>query len=106
MDTIEPASITPELIEQDDAAEPVQVVPPVVAVLVTHDPGPALESALAALSEQDYTALSVLVLDNGSSEDPTPRIAATMPKAFVRRRAACDADLGVAAGANDALSSV
>ena len=61
--------------------------PAVVAVLVTSDPGPWLEDALASLAAQEYPALSVLVLDNGSAEDPTPRIAATMPRAFVRRLA-------------------
>ena len=37
----------------------------------TSDPGPWLEDALAALAAQDYPSLSVLVLDNGSAEDPT-----------------------------------
>jgi len=45
---------------------------------VTSDPGPWLEEALIALAGQDYPSLSVLVLDNGSVEDPTARIAAAM----------------------------
>jgi GT2 family glycosyltransferase len=107
METLEPASINPDLLGDDEGAEPVQVVPPVVAVVVTNDPGPWLEDTLAALGDQDYPALSVLVLDNGSAEDPTPRIAAAMPRAFVKRRpAGTDQDLGFAAAANDALQAV
>ena len=95
---------------ESDAAEPVapdevppEVAPAVVAVLVTSDPGPWLEDALARLAAQDYPALSVLVLDNGSSDDPTPRIAAALPRAFVRRLAT---NVGFAAAANDALALV
>ena len=85
METIDPDSISAELLERDDETEPVQVVPPVVAVMVTNDPGPWFEESLAALGAQDYPSLSVLVLDNGSAEDPTDRIAAALPGAFVRR---------------------
>lgn len=60
-------------------------LPPVVAVMVTRDPGPALDDALAGLVGQDYGNLSILVIDAGSGEDPTPRIAKTAPKAFVKR---------------------
>ena len=82
-------------------------LPPVVAVVVTNDPGPWLEETLAALAAQDYPALSVLVLDNGSADDPTPRIAAALPEAFVRRRATGATDgLGFAAAANEALAAV
>jgi GT2 family glycosyltransferase len=77
--------------------------PTVVAVLVTSDPGPWLETALASLAAQEYPALSVLVLDSGSSEDPTPRIAAAMPRAFVRR---LTQNVGFAAAANDAITAV
>jgi GT2 family glycosyltransferase len=59
--------------------------PPVVAVVVTHDAGPWLEDALAALGEQDYPNLSVLVVDAASTEDPTPRVASVLPSAYVRR---------------------
>ncbi|HZQ26802.1 MAG TPA: glycosyltransferase family 2 protein [Acidimicrobiales bacterium] len=59
--------------------------PPVVAVVVTHDPGPWLEECLAALAAQDYPSLSVLVVDAASAEDPTPRVASVLPTAYVRR---------------------
>lgn len=115
METMEPGSISPsigdessvdaldeELIDPYDDT-PGQRVPPVVAVVVTHDPGPWLEDTLRSLAMQDYSELAVLVLDNGSAEDPTQRIAATLPTAFVRRRAGSD---GFAAAANDALAAV
>jgi len=59
--------------------------PPIVAVVVVCDAGEWLEETLAAVGEQDYPNLSVLVVDAGSSEDPTARIAALLPGAHVRR---------------------
>ncbi|HUQ40265.1 MAG TPA: glycosyltransferase [Acidimicrobiales bacterium] len=78
-------------------------VPPVVAVLVTWEPGPWLEETLAALAAQDYPNLSVLVLDAASTTDPTARVAAELPGAFVRR---LEANPGYAAAANEVLTVV
>ena len=78
-------------------------MPPVVAVLVTHDPGPWLEESLASLAEQDYPNLSVLVLDAASEVDPTPRVAAILPTAYVRRLEVND---GFGPSANDVLNVV
>src|SRR5712671_5877431 len=103
METIDPDSISAELDGRDDETEPVQLVPPVVAVMVTNDPGPWFEEGLAALGAQDYPSLSVLVLDNGSAVDPTDRIAGALPGAFVRR---CGGDGGFPDAANQALESV
>jgi GT2 family glycosyltransferase len=83
--------------------EPQALAPPVVAVVVTADPGPWLEDALAALDDQDYPNLSVLVVDAGSREDPTPRVAAVLPTAFVRR---LPERRGFAAAANEVLHVV
>ncbi|MDQ6785032.1 MAG: glycosyltransferase [Actinomycetota bacterium] len=77
--------------------------PPVVAVVVTCDPGPWFDEALAALGCQDYANLSVLVVDSGSSVDPSPRVAAALPNAFVQRLSK-RVDFGVAA--NEALDVV
>ncbi|MHB1137563.1 MAG: glycosyltransferase family 2 protein [Microthrixaceae bacterium] len=77
--------------------------PPVVAVLVTADPGDWFEETLESLADQDYENLSVLVLDNGSRQDPTERIADVLPTAFVKR---LDADRGFSAAANEVLVSV
>src|SRR5688572_689743 len=79
------------------------VAPPVVAVVVTADAGPWLEDALAALAAQDYPNLSVLVVDAGSREDPTPRVAAVLPTAYVRRM---PENRGYAAAANEVLHVV
>lgn len=93
---------TPTSESPEEPADPV-VVPPVVAVLVTRDPGPWLEESLGALAGSEYPALAVLVLDAGSEQDPTARVAAVLPKAFVRRLAG---NVGFAAAANEALESV
>ena len=61
------------------------LAPPVVAVVVAHDPGPWFEETLASLDSQDYAELSVLVLDAASAEDLTARVAAVLPTAYVRR---------------------
>ncbi len=61
------------------------LAPPVVAVVVAHDPGPWFEETLASLATQEYAELSVLVLDAASREDVAPRVAAVLPTAYVRR---------------------
>ena len=97
-------SVPEELADPEAVApEPVNAAPSVVAVVVTSDPGPWLEDGLASLAAQEYPALSVLVLDNGSDDDPTARIASAMPRAFVRR---LPTNLGFAAAANDAITLV
>jgi GT2 family glycosyltransferase len=82
--------------------------PPVVAVVVVADttgpePSPWLDEALAGLSRQDYPNLSVLVVDAGSAVDPTPRVAAALPGAYVRR---LEHDPGFPAAANEVLKGV
>ncbi|MFO7591588.1 MAG: glycosyltransferase family 2 protein, partial [Acidimicrobiia bacterium] len=84
------------------APSPGAGAPPVVAVMVTCNPGPFLEEALAALVAQDYPALTVLVVDAGSRVDVSPRIAAVAPSAFVRR---LDESPGFAAAANEVLAA-
>lgn len=79
------------------------LAPPVVVVVVTRDPGPWFEETLDALAAQDYPDLSVLVVDAASATDPTARVAARLPAAFVRR---LPSNGGFAASANEALSAV
>jgi len=76
---------------------------PVVAVVVTCDPGWWLEEALSALVAQDYPNLSLLVIDAASGDDPTARVAAVAPSAYVRRTARRS---GFGAAANEALTVV
>lgn len=77
--------------------------PAVVAVVVTCDPGPWFEEALESLAVQDYPNLSVLVVDAGSRNDPTARVAGVLPHAYVRR---IERRVGFAAAANEVLSAV
>jgi GT2 family glycosyltransferase len=92
----EPAAAGPDELPEGEAP------PPVVAVVVTSG-GPGLEGTLASLRDQEYPQLSVLVIDDGAPTDPTPRIAAILPTAYVRRRPQRG---GFAAAANDALNTV
>ncbi len=86
-----------------EPVEPVLVPPPVVAVVVTNNPGAWLEATLEGIRDSDYPNLAVLVLDAGSDEDPTARIAAVLPRAFVRR---LETNVGFANAANEALDAV
>lgn len=83
--------------------DPEPQAPPVVAVVVTCDPGPWFEDALRAIGAQDYPSLDVLVVDSGSTEDPARRVAAVLPDAYVRRLAA---NVGFAVAANEVLQVV
>ena len=89
--------------ESESAPGVTVTAPPVAAVVVTCDPGVWLEASLEALRAQDYPDLTVLVIDAGSVEDPTARVAAELPGAFVRR---VDGESSFAAAANEALRLV
>ncbi len=91
------------VVSDTETPEPEAVAPPVVAVVVSSGTAAGLEAALVSLAGQDYPALSVLVLDNASDTDPTARIAAVLPTAYVRR---LPAKVGFAAAANEALHTV
>ncbi|HEX3541975.1 MAG TPA: glycosyltransferase [Acidimicrobiales bacterium] len=83
--------------------DPQPGAPPVVAVVVTCDPGPWLEETLSALADQDYPNLSILVIDAASIDDPTPRVAAVLPGAYVRR---LPERVGFSRAANEVLAIV
>jgi GT2 family glycosyltransferase len=87
----------------DDLAAPAPVAPPVVAVVVAHDPGPWFEETMAAIAAQDYPNLSILVVDSASAEEVKPRVGRSAPGAFVRRLAD---DAGFGAAANEVLEVV
>ena len=103
MSRAQPPADGPTLLAPAGPVEPVPVPPPVVAVVVTHDPGPWLEETLRTLVASDYPSLAIFVVDAGSSRDPTPRIAAVAPRAFVRR---LPEPVSFAAAANEALAAV
>ncbi|MGA3148012.1 MAG: glycosyltransferase family 2 protein [Acidimicrobiales bacterium] len=79
------------------------LAPPVVAVVVAHDPGPWFEETLASLESQDYAELSVLVLDAAGAEDLKARVAAVLPRAYVRR---LDENRGFGATVNEVMAMV
>ncbi len=77
--------------------------PPVVAVLVTCDPGPWFEEVLTAFAEQDYPNLSVVVVDAASSTDPASRVGAILPAARIGR---LPTNPGYAAASNSVLGMI
>src|SRR5450759_54158 len=79
------------------------LAPPVVAVVIAHDPGQWFDETLASLGSQDYAELSVLVLDSASAEDLTARVAAALPSAYVRR---IEENKGYGATSNEVRSMV
>jgi len=82
------------------------VMPPVVAVMVAHDPGPWFEESLAALGGQTYAAMSVLVIGTGAdlgSGELERRIAAVLPSAHLRT---LEGNPGFGAAANECLRAV
>ncbi len=83
--------------------EPQPAAPAVVAVVVTCDPGSWFEPGLSSLVNQDYPNLSVLVIDSASEVDPTPRVAAVIPGAFVMR---LERRVGFGRAANEVLKRV
>ena len=90
--------------EAEPLSPPVKpTLPPVVLVMVTHDPGDWFEETLLSVEQQDYRDLSLLVIDTNSATDPTPRIGRMLPSAFVRR---LDEDPGFGAAANLASTMV
>lgn len=81
------------------------MAPPVVVVMVAHDPGWWFEETLASIAAQDYQQISVLVIDAGSA-DPAAlrnRVAAVMPEAHLRR---LESNPGFGVAANESLLAV
>ena len=77
--------------------------PPVVAVVVVHEPGPWFEETLDALADQDYPNLRFLFLADVADESLQARIRMRIPNAFVR---GVDANAGFGATANEVLRLV
>jgi GT2 family glycosyltransferase len=77
--------------------------PPVVAVVVTHEPGPWFEDLLNSLARQDYPNLTVMVLIAETDDGITGRVKAALPTAHVRL---VPENLGFGVTANAALHLV
>lgn len=95
------ASLRDDESPEEDAGA--SAAPPVVAVMVARDPGPWFEEALAALSEQDYPNLAVLVIDAQGGGGLAERIAEIVPNAYLRQ---LSERTTVPVAANEALSLV
>ncbi|MBI5087890.1 MAG: glycosyltransferase, partial [Actinobacteria bacterium] len=80
-----------------------QLAPPVVAVMVVHEPGEWFDQTLAGLATQEYANLKILVLVVGDAGDLPDRIRAALPRAFVR---AVDGNPGFGPAANEVLRLV
>ena len=100
-------SAVTDVVDLDAGPPPAALVgvgaPPVVAIVLTADPGDWFTETLESLAEQDYGSLSVLIIDNAGEQDPTPRVAEVLPGAFVKR---LEVDRGLAAAANEVLAMV
>ena len=92
-------------LDDDPGSDESPVAPPVVAVLVAHDPGWWFAETLGSIAAQDYQALSVLVVDAGSAdaEGLRARVAEVLPDAHLLR---IDANPGYAAAAEQGASAV
>ena len=80
-----------------------QVIPPVVVVMVVHDPGDWFEETLASVAAQQYANCALLVIDTGTRDDTVDRIAQVVPDAHYRR---VDADVGFGRAVNEAQRAV
>jgi GT2 family glycosyltransferase len=94
--------------DETEGPEEAPLAPPVVAVVVAHEPGPWFEEALRSLAAQDYPNLSILVIDAGTGrlaapQTVTERVAAVDPDIYVRR---LDVNRGFGPSANDVLELV
>ncbi len=78
-------------------------LPAVVIVCVSTDPDPEFDETLASFVAQDYSNLSILVIDAGSEEPLASRVAELAPEAFLHR---LQKNPGYSAAANQAMSLV
>ncbi|MEI7548354.1 MAG: glycosyltransferase, partial [Actinomycetota bacterium] len=84
--------------------EPAETLaPPVVAVMVVHEPGVWFEEVLRSLAAQDYANLKCLFLVAGDSAELPAQIRDTVPNSFVR---AVAGNPGFGAAANEVLRLV
>ncbi|MFM2077144.1 MAG: hypothetical protein RJA49_1034 [Actinomycetota bacterium] len=79
------------------------IAPPVVAVMVVHQPGDWFDEVLDGLARQDYTNLKLLFLVVGEADDLPALIRDRVPNAFVR---AVAGNPGFGVAANEVLRLV
>ncbi|CAB4364172.1 MAG: glycosyltransferase [Actinobacteria bacterium] len=84
--------------------EPVEpIAPPVVAVMVVHEPGEWFDEVLRSLAAQDYGSLKCLFLVCGDPGELPELIRSTVPDCFVR---AVSSNPGFGTAANEVLRLV
>ncbi len=83
--------------------EPAPTAPPVVAVVVAHEPGPWFDEVIEGLAAQDYPNFRVLFLDTGAEGEFAARLGDRVPGAFVR---SFEEHGGFGGAANEALRLV
>lgn len=71
--------------------------PSVLAVVVSHAPGPWFDDVLHSLADQDYARLSVLVIDTAGDPELADRVQAVLPAATVLPAEATDGGYGATA---------
>jgi GT2 family glycosyltransferase len=89
----------------DATTRPVSPGPPRVSIVILTALGPThLRECLTSLRQQTYPAdrVEVIVVDNGSTEDPTPEVRAGFPGARVIRN---ETNVGFAAGNNQGAAA-
>ncbi len=96
----------PSVTSEDDPTP--QVIAPVVATMVVHEPGDWFPAALDGLARQDYPSLQCLILVSGLQTDPSARaildaVETNLPNAVVRF---LGANVGFAAASNIVLQLV
>ena len=74
-------------LEPTGATSEAALAPAVTLVMVAHDPGPWFDAALAAVADQDYPALEVVVVDAASPDELEARVDAVLPEATTIRLA-------------------
>lgn len=79
------------------------MAPPVVVVMVAHDPGAWWEDALRSIALQSYPNVATFIVDTASAQDLTARVAAVLPEAHLRR---LEADPGFGPAANEAILAI
>ncbi|MBI2704171.1 MAG: glycosyltransferase family 2 protein [Actinobacteria bacterium] len=80
-----------------------EAIPPVVIVMVAHDPGWWFDETLSTVAAQTYGNWSLLVIDADSTTDLEAPIAQHVPGAHLQR---LDANPGFGAAVNEVLTSV
>lgn len=98
-----PPTVSADVSDPTVTAEQPIVLPPVVVVVVTHDPGPWFDDTLQSLRDQTYPNASVLVVDAASALSPQVRVTSVLPDAHLRR---LDHNPGFGPACNEVIGTV